>query len=295
MYGDKPEIVCFGEVLWDNLPHGCFPGGAPMNVAIHLFQLGLSSSIISRVGNDLLGEDIKEFIGKHGVSIAEIQDDKDHETGIVQADVTDPLNVKYDIKYPVAWDFIQFNENAAKTIRASKIMVFGSLSVRNNASENALLKYLESAPYAVFDVNLRPPHFSERRIKSLLSLANFVKMNEEELELIASWYGVSGEFERILERLSAVLNLEVICVTLGDKGAILYDSGEIYKHGGFVVEVVDTIGSGDSFLAALLSKRLIHADPQESLTFACAVGAFVASQAGATPSIDIEEINAMIR
>lgn len=294
MYHDNPEVVCFGEVLWDNLPHGCFPGGAPMNVAIHLFHLGVSSAVISKVGEDTLGADITTFIGKSGVSISEVQTDKKFETGIVQADVSDPLNVKYDIKRPVAWDFIEFKKDSAVVISKAKMFIFGSLAIRNSESETALLGYIKHANYCVFDVNLRAPHYSEIGIKKFLKHADFVKMNEEELALIASWFGEESEQEDQIKMLSDKLKIDTICVTLGADGAILYDSGKLFKQLGYKVAVADTIGSGDSFLAALLSKRLGGSEASKCLEYACAVGAYVASQNGATPSIDLEEINTMI-
>lgn len=295
MYHDKAEIVCFGEVLWDNLPHGCYPGGAPMNVAIHLFHLGTGSAIISKVGKDALGVDLIEFMAKHGVDISLIQQDGKQETGIVHADIADPLNVKYTIKEPVAYDFIEFNKESAEAVSNSKILLFGSLAVRNEESEKSLLQYIKHAHYCVFDVNLRAPHYSESKIKKLLKYADFVKMNEEELELIASWYGSKISKQDQIKMLATTLDIDTICVTLGDKGAMLYDNGELFQHSGFKVVVADTIGSGDSFLAALLSQRLNAADNAESLKYACAVGAYVASQIGATPSIDLAQVNTMIK
>lgn len=294
MHNQDSEIVCFGEVLWDNLPHGCYPGGAPMNVAIHLFKMGIRSSIISKVGKDQLGADIIEFIAKQGVNISLIQEDVARETGMVQADTTDPLNVKYTIKTHVAYDFIDYNHSAKEAISKAKILLFGSLSVRNEASEKALMEYIKHANYCVFDVNLRSPHYSEEIIKKLLSHSDFVKMNEEELELIANWYGSEDSREQQMHMLADKLGIKTICVTLGAEGAMLLDEGTIYKNSGFEITVADTIGSGDSFLAAFLSQRLKNINAQESLQYACAVGAYVASQVSATPSINLEEIKALI-
>ena len=88
--------------------------------------------------------------------------------------------------------------------------------------------------------------------------------------------------------------VKILCVTLGSHGAVLYKDGELYRHCGFRVKVVDTVGSGDSFLGGLTYKLLNNAPPQEAIAFACALGALVASRHGATADISLEEVEAFM-
>lgn len=289
------SVICFGEILWDCLPDGDLPGGAPMNVALHLNQLGVSATIISRVGNDAYGNDILQYIAERGVDTRYIQFDEQHPTGTVEADVSDPTAVTYTINYPVAWDFIKKDQDAEKQVQSSQILLYGSLATRNETSYQALKALLHLSSFNVFDVNLRQPHFTKKRIEELLLAANLVKMNDEELALISSWYGHEPDPDQQMQLLASTFSLESLCVTRGANGAKLLDQGHIYTHKGYRVTVKDTIGSGDAFLAALLAQRLQGKPAPGQLAYACAVGAVVATYSGATPVIEPETIKALTR
>jgi fructokinase len=290
----KPTIVCFGEMLWDMLPSGKQAGGAPMNVAVQLKNLGLNPLMISRVGEDELGEELLAFLQERGLSPDLVQQGKTHLTGIVKANITDQNEVVYKIVHPVAWDYIQ-PEGALLTIAAtSDVFVFGSLVARSVDTRQTLLHLLEKAPFKVFDVNLRSPFYDQAGIEELLYKADMVKMNEHELALIASWSGLSNELEEAIEGIAARFDIATICVTLGAEGAMLWKNNTFYRNAGFKVVVNDTIGSGDAFLAGLLSNLTQGRTPEESLQFACAMGSLVATHQGATPIISSEQVNQMI-
>jgi fructokinase len=290
----KPTIVCFGEMLWDMLPSGKQAGGAPMNVAVQLKNLGLNPLMISRVGEDELGEELLAFLQERGLSPDLVQQGKTHLTGIVKANITDQNEVVYKIVHPVAWDYIQ-PEGALLTIAAtSDVFVFGSLVARSVDTRQTLLHLLEKAPFKVFDVNLRSPFYDQAGIEELLYKADMVKMNEHELALIASWSGLSNELEEAIEGIAARFDIATICVTLGAEGAMLWKNNTFYRNAGFKVVVNDTIGSGDAFLAGLLSNLTQGRTPEESLQFACAMGSLVATYRGATPVISSEQVNQMI-
>lgn len=290
----KPTIVCFGEMLWDMLPSGKQAGGAPMNVAVQLKNLGLNPLMISRVGEDELGEELLAFLQERGLSPNLVQQGKTHLTGIVKANVTDQNEVVYKIVHPVAWDYIQPEQGLLEIASTSDVFVFGSLAARSVDTRQTLLHLLEKAPFKVFDVNLRSPFYDQAGIEELLYKADMVKMNEHELALIASWSGLSNELEEAIEGIAARFDIATICVTLGAEGAMLWKNNTFYRNAGFKVIVNDTIGSGDAFLAGLLSHLTQGKTPEESLQFACAMGSLVATHQGATPVISSEQVNQLI-
>lgn len=290
----KTDIICFGEMLWDVLPTGKQPGGAPMNVAVHLKNLGANPQIISRIGNDELGQELLTFITEKGLSTALIQQGETHLTGVVKANVTDKNEVTYKIVQPVAWDYIQYNETLEKAVEKADLFVYGSLAARSTATADTLFQLLRKARLKVFDVNLRAPHYDQITLEHLFNYADIVKMNAQELTLVSKWYQLDSNEEKAIAGLATRFGLQTICVTKGEHGAVLWTNEQFYRSGGFQVEVKDTIGSGDSFLAALLTYLLQGKPPQESLQFACATGSLVATYRGATPFISTIEIQSFL-
>lgn len=278
------QIVCFGEVLWDVLPSGKQPGGAPFNVAVHLHQLGLATDLISRVGDDDLGTELLDFIESKGLSTKFVQQGKTHLTGVVKANVDDANEVTYKIVQPVAWDYIQYEANLERLVAQADMFVFGSLAARQTATRETLYRLLEHAKFRVFDVNMRPPHYSKEVVKYLLEKANLVKMNHHELGEIMAWFGEETDQPAAMQWLATRFDLQTVCVTCGADGALLWTNNQLYRAPGVSVEVRDTIGSGDAFLAALLKGLLAGTEPGEALRFACATGALVATHLGATPA-----------
>jgi fructokinase len=278
------KIICYGETLWDMLPSGKMPGGAPMNVAIHLQYNNHSPVMISRVGNDDLGKELLAFLQEKNVSTQYIQTGETHLTGVVKANISNKNEVTYKIVEPVAWDYIQYDEEVAELVAQSDVFIYGSLAARNPGSQETLLKYLPLAKLRVFDVNLRPPYYNQERIWLLLQFADIVKMNEQELKQIADWFDLAAGGEPAqMQAVKEKFGLQLVIVTRGENGAaVLTDQGYV-EHPGYQVEVADTIGSGDAFLATFLSNYLQQQTLPEALKRACAIGAFVASRPGATP------------
>ncbi|WP_162052242.1 carbohydrate kinase family protein [Pontibacter pamirensis] len=283
----QPQIICFGEVLWDILPSGKMPGGAPMNVAIHLSYHNFSPLIISRVGSDDLGKELVRFLEEKNLSTQWVQIGQTHLTGVVKANISDKNEVSYKIVEPVAWDYIQYDGQVAELVAQSDVFIYGSLAARNQTTQETLLRYLKLARFKVMDVNLRPPYYNPERLKTLLNFADAVKLNHQELEEIAGWFGWSGNGQEQMQAMKTCFNLQLLIVTRGDKGAAVLTDAGYEEHNGYKVEVEDTIGSGDAFLATFL-KNYLHQEPiQKALAEACLVGAYVATQKGATPHIDL--------
>jgi fructokinase len=289
------KVVCFGEVLWDILPSGSVPGGAPMNVAYHLQKLNKNPALITRIGIDDKGQQLMKIFSGQDVCTDFFQVDNKYETGKVFANPNEYNEVVYDIVKPVAWDFIGWDDAFTELVSNAEFFVFGSLAARNKVSKDTLFKLLETAKNKVLDINLRVPHYNRRIVEQLLRKANFVKMNLAELELITGWFSNYTNIEDRLQSIADKFKLSNMVVTMGGDGALLLMNGEITKHPGFKVDVVDTVGSGDAFLAGLLSQLLDNASSEASLEFASGLGAFIATQTGACPGYEVEEIKELIQ
>ena len=274
--------VCFGEVLWDVLPDKRLPGGAPMNVAYHLNQLGVTAAMISRVGNDELGKELFAYFTSKKVTGDFIQIDQEHDTSRVLAKV-EGNHVTYDIVKPVAWDFIAYNKSIERLVSAAKLFIFGSLGARSETSRRTLFELLEIAPFKVLDINLRPPHYEKGTLEYLLQHADILKLNDDELQLLGNWYGWKANEKDRMMALQDRFQLNTVIATRGENGAIVLHDGKFYEHPGFKVKVVDTIGSGDAFLAGFISGFIQQNQFPEMLEFACRIGAFVAQHSGACP------------
>jgi fructokinase len=287
------EVVCFGEVLWDILPSGALPGGAPMNVAYHLKKLGCSPALISKIAPDEYGKAVIEILAKSGVNTEFFQVDYEHPTGLVYANVSDH-EVKYDIVYPSAWDFIEWNDEFDNLLKQAGYFVFGSLTSRSRQSRETLYQCLEIAKTRVLDINIRPPHFSRSHLEYLLHRADILKMNEGELELITGWF---SPFNRIEDRISLIqdkFDIKTLIVTMGGDGALVNDKGSFSRHPGFRITVADTIGSGDAFLAGFIHQLLAGSSTEKSLEFASAMGAFIATQSGACPLYNTSQVEELL-
>jgi fructokinase len=290
-----PNVVIFGEILWDVLPTGAKPGGAPMNVAYHLHKLGQRPAFISRVGKDDYGEGLLNFLQAHGLPTNRIQIDDQNKTGIVPATPNEFGEMQYEIVSPVAWDFIDSMPDNLRLVKDADFFVFGSLAARSQRTKNSLLQLLENANAKVLDVNLRPPHYSKTTVVELLGKADIIKMNEAELELIAGWFSEYTTLEERIEVVQERFKTEVLMVTLGGDGAAIHMGGKTSRTTGFKVEVADTVGAGDSFLAATICQLIQKKSPDQILEFASAVGALVASKSGGCPAYEMAEVKAMLR
>ncbi|UAM98599.1 carbohydrate kinase [Polaribacter litorisediminis] len=289
------HIVCFGEVLWDVFPTHKKIGGAPLNVAIRLKSYHNKVAMVSAVGNDELGSLILKYLEETGIQSDQVQVLDNFTTGEVAVKLNAKGSASYDIIYPKAWDKIAGTSDVKSLVETSNAFVFGSLIARDEVSKTTLDQLLEVAKYKIFDVNLRPPFYSKELLIELMNKADFIKFNDEELYLVAEYLG--SKYHNLEQNIHFILektNTKDICVTKGEHGAVLFYNNQLYYNSGYKIEVADTVGSGDSFLASLIYKLLSGVPPQESIDFSCAVGALVASKSGANPMISNEEIERFI-
>lgn len=292
---NNKEILCIGEILWDRLPSGAKPGGAPMNVALHLNAIGLDAAIASSIGKDKPGDELISFLKKSGVGTEYIQVDENLPTSEVLVHLDEKNNATYEICEPVAWDSIRLTNELMAKAKHSGLMIYGSLASRNPFTRETLMSLLDYDGVKLIDVNFRKPYDSQEVVEALLQKTDIVKLNDDELVVFAGWYNKNNDDEKSLVKwFVSHYNIQMLCVTKGEKGAMLYCDGEFYEHPGFKVNAVDTVGAGDAFLAGLIASLLNKKEPAEALAFACATGAFVASKAGATPEYDMTEINTIL-
>ncbi|WP_411273352.1 carbohydrate kinase family protein, partial [Daejeonella sp.] len=258
----RSPVICFGEILWDILPDGPQPGGAPLNVAYHLNKLGVGTSIISRIGNDANGQKLEDLLDSWGINKNLIQKDSKYPTSEVIASMGSGNEVTYEIVFPVAWDFIHYEKSIDIQMESADYLVYGSLSSRNDISRNTLFELLEGNGTKVFDINLRPPFYDKTILYELIRRADIVKFNEAELEISQSLFG--GTFSKESDQVKYIqekFQIPEIVVTRGESGASYYKNDDSYHALGVGIDVNDTIGSGDSFLAAFIAGHCQKVDP----------------------------------
>jgi len=296
------SIVCFGEILWDCLPRGLFLGGAPLNVACHLTQLGRQAAVVSAVGADFLGDEALHRARDHGVDTAHLARLPDYPTGVARVQLDAEGRAVYDFAASAAWDFIRAGEAERARAGEATALVYGSLATRHAVSHAALGVLLKvPGPLKVMDVNLRPPHDDRARVLALARRADIVKLNEEELAaLTGGTFSAMDDPRSLLKKLRDETGVTRWCVTLGSRGVVWWEGGDLVRAAAPPVTVRDTVGAGDAFLAALVDGLTRFGsvggsipDPvqiQPLLARACRLGALVASRDGACPEYRLEEI-----
>ncbi|WP_162996656.1 carbohydrate kinase family protein [Mucilaginibacter celer] len=288
----KNTVLSFGEVLWDAFGDGKKAGGAPMNVARHLVQQGVDVSFASSVGMDSSGDGLIAFLKTSGLFSDLIQQDDEFPTCEVTVQLDENNTATYIIPQPVSWDNIEPTAALTKAAQAATAIVFGSLACRDVTTRETLLNLLdETSALKVFDVNLRPPHYTLSTIETLVARADVVKMNEEEADLLIG--GGSAPLRDKINEFRSKYHVKTICVTRGEHGALVWHDHEFFDSPGCPVKVADTVGAGDAFLATFVSGLLSGRPMQQVVDKACSVGSYVASQRGANPVYPPELLNSL--
>jgi fructokinase len=289
--GKNLKAVAYGEVLWDVFDNEKKIGGAPLNVALRMKTLGCDVAMISCVGKDEDGEAIINQVKSLGLETNAIMQSENFPTGLVNVTLNERGSATYEIAYPSAWDKIVLNDFAKKVVADADVLIYGSLVCRDEVSRKSLEELLQTKVYKVFDVNLRKPHYSYEILEQLMHSADFIKFNDEELlEIAAAMQSPFEGLEENMHFMAEKTNVNAMCVTKGKHGALLMWEGKLYDNSGYPVEVSDTVGAGDSFLAALTTSLLSGKEPQAAIDFACAIGALVAASPGANPIISTSKI-----
>jgi fructokinase len=289
-----PEVLCIGEVLWDSLPAGLFLGGAPLNVASHLHAQGVRVAMVSRIGSDRLGEEALDRIARQGIPTELIQVDPTRRTGFVKIALDQRGIPQYEICEPAAWDAIELTDALLRRAAQARVIVFGCLAQRNPATRGTIERLCETPALKVLDTNLRVPYDDREIVRASLERADLVKLNDYELRQLSSWFGLPTGLREATAAVADRFACRMVCVTRGAEGAALWHDGNWSEHLGFRVEVKDTVGSGDAFLAALLVALLEGKDDEELLERANLMGAYVATHSGAVPPYQTNAISLIL-
>ncbi len=285
------RVVGVGEVLWDLLLTGPQLGGAPANFAYHARSLGAEAQVITRVGSDEHGREIIRRFHEMALPDSGVQVDETAPTGTAKVELSGDGLAHFIIQESAAWDFMAVTREALAIARRADAICFGSLAQRSEPSRSTIQQLVAAAPtdaLRVFDINLRQPFYSRGVIEESLRLANVLKLNGDELAVLAEMFSLAGSTEAQLERLAQNFGLRLVALTRGAKGSLLWQQGRWSTCPSRPVTVVDTVGAGDSFTAALVMGTLRKMDLDEVSSVANDVARYVCSQAGATPVLPLE-------
>jgi fructokinase len=284
----KPLVIGVGELLWDLLPCGKQPGGAPANFAYHARELGAESLLVSRVGNDPLGREILGHLAGLGLRTDGISTDPTVPTGTAAVSLDQHGKPAYTIQEPSAWDFIEADKNILRKAAQAEAVCFGSLAQRHPAARAAITAVIAATPSSalrIFDVNLRQNYWSPELIRRSVKLANVLKLNDEELPLVAGALGVTADESSALRQIADRFQLRAVALTKGAMGSVLLAGDTMVSRGVSRQAVVDTVGAGDAFTAALAMGLLYGCDLADIQTVATEVAEYVCSCPGATPAL----------
>lgn len=294
-------VVGIGEALFDCLPEGRKLGGAPANFAYHVSQFGLNGCAISAIGDDELGEEIVETFEKVGLN--HVLPIVPQPTGTVKVTLDEKGIPQYDICLGVAWDNIPLTDEMLDIARNAEAICFGSLAQRSEKSRQTIHAFLDAAPkeaLRVFDINLRQQWFTADVIAESLSRANILKINDEELDVVATMLlGIASEPGKLIAEdaaktrlvcrdLIAKYDLRMLILTCGAIGSYVFTAEDESYVQTPKVKVADTVGAGDSFTATFVAQTLLGKPMREAHEKAVAVSAFVCTQNGAMPILPTE-------
>ncbi|WP_372932379.1 carbohydrate kinase family protein [Mariniphaga sediminis] len=282
------KVAGIGELLWDLLPQGKQLGGAPFNFAFHAFQSGCQPYVVSAIGSDMPGEEIISRFDEFGLDKSYVQQITDCPTGTVTVSLGKNGIPSYIIHEGVAWDYIHWNTSLELLAKTLDAVCFGSLAQRNQISGDTIINFLKATKQdclRVFDINLRQSFYTHEIIKRSLDLSSILKLNDDELPVLANLFGINGSVDEQLDILLKQFNLKLIALTKGEKGSILFTQNEKSVLEAPAVKVVDTVGAGDSFTAILIAGLLQNAELHKIHHTAIQAAAFVCTQNGATPKL----------
>jgi fructokinase len=286
-------VVGLGEVLWDITPQGRLAGGALLNFTYISSLLGERAIIASRVGVDALGRDMLAEISSRNLYTGSIQRDAKLPTGTAVVAIAKDGQPKFEITQPAAWDSLEFTDQWAELAREADAVCFGTLAQRSTASRASIRAFLKATRpdcLKVLDINLRAPFYSSELILESIRLANVVKCNEAEFpEILNLARGHSTPYLQAspdsLQLCLRKFDLQLICVTRGERGSLIASPQAVVGQPGLKVTVADTIGAGDAFTAALAHSLLSNYSLERTSMIANRWGAWVASQPGGMPPL----------
>ncbi|PAY16243.1 carbohydrate kinase [Rhodopirellula sp. SM50] len=281
------QVVGIGEILWDVFPDGPRFGGAPANFSCSTSELSRGAAgvlMVSAVGEDELGRKAIESLKQRGVDTSVLQVNQ-HATGKVDVQLDDDGKASYHFADDSAWDHLVWNDALGKVAAKCDAVCFGTLGQRSETSRRTINQFIQATPEStlrILDVNLREPFYDDSVIQQSLALANVLKLNDDELPLLARINGLSGDDVDVMRQLAARHQLRYVALTRGADGAAIVSDSEVSDLPGIPTEVADTVGAGDAFTAAITLGLLGGQDIDTVNRNAIAVASYVCSQSGAT-------------
>ena len=284
----RGPIVGLGEVLWDLLPTAAVCGGAPANCASQIAVLGGRAVMVTAVGTDDLGNLAVATLLRHGVDCQHAQRDAAHPTGTVTVSLSATGDASYTFAPDTAWDHIAWNEALANLAAATAAVCFGTLGQRSPTARTTIRRFVESTPTTalrVFDVTLRQSFYTPALIHESLAMSSVLKLNEDELPVVAAACGVDVRDPVVaLRSLSDRYALRLVALTRGSSGSILVLGENVSRRPAEATTIVDTVGAGDAFTAALVL-GLLEGKPLEAIHDAATrLAALTCAHPGAVPA-----------
>ena len=288
------KIAAFGELLWDILPNGKVLGGAPANFIYRINSFGDQGTLLSKVGNDKNGRDIREALRNLGVSDENIQTDYVFPTGTVKVKFDGDGNPDFNIITDVAYDHIEINSEMMEAFIEADCVCFGTLVQRYGISKNTLRELNHEATDVVkfLDINLRKKCYTAILVEDSLRMANILKANDEELLVTKELLGLkSDNLKELAQETIEKYNLDILLCTLGPNGAFCLTKDNVFHYDpGYQIILGDTVGSGDAFSAGFVHYYMNGKEIEDALMFGNAAGALVATTIGATSPTSKEQI-----
>jgi fructokinase len=292
-----PKLVGIGELLWDVLPGGSRLGGAPANFTYHARALGAEARVVSRVGNDNLGREARTHLTALGVPVDGVETDASLPTGTVSVEIAADGQPHYQIHEKVAWDALMGEAAGRSGAVAADVVCFGTLAQRQEPSRStirSLVAATRPSALRILDINLRQHYFSAGLIEDSLKLANVLKVNDTELARLAAIFQLTGDGRAQIMEIARRYKLRLAACTRGARGSLLLAEGKWSDHPGVQAKVVDTVGAGDAFTAAMALGFLAGWDLDLVNERANRVAAHVCACAGAMPALP-EPLRALFR
>lgn len=281
------NVVGIGELLWDIFDDQKCLGGAPGNVVYHCSQLGCQSHLISQVGQDQLGETMLDELNRLSVDDSLITKVK-FDTGRADVYLDNKGIAQYRFPQKSAWDCIDTNQERINAAKQTDAICFGSLAQRSASSRKSIQTIVAAthpAAYRVFDVNLRSDEWDYSGLYDSIALANVVKLSDDELQQLIPLFNLPNDELAAIKSLCTDFNLKLVALTKGENGSILYSPDGLSQRQADKTNILDTVGAGDAFTAAIIT-GLLKGYPLEKLhTYACQLASFVCTKRGATPVI----------
>ena len=282
----RPTIASLGEILWELLPSGRRFGGAPANFACHAAALGAEVYLVSRVGDDPLGQQACEVLQRPGLSTRFVGQSDRFATGQVQVTLDKDGVAHYAFGEEEAWDHLEGTEALMQMAPRVAAVCFGTLGQRQSVAQRTIHRFLDATgqrALRVLDLNLRPPYYDDATLRESLNRANVLKINTEELKALQRRYQLSGETIEVLQRLRDLFSFDCVALTRGPDGAVLVAAQEQSDYRPTSVVVEDTVGAGDMYTAALVMGLLRGDSLDEINRYACQLAAYVCTQSGGAP------------